>query len=311
MHRSGQAKGPRAEQQVITTMAYLLAEQKLEAATRWWSTGIIDICPGEISIRGYRIGELIGNLNFAEMIWLMLRGELPSQAEVALLDATLVASVDHGPQAPAISIARMATTCGLPVNGAMASAINVLDDAHCGSGQQSMELFAEIHAAAGTKGELVDVAIAIIQARLDAGNETIPGFGHRFHPVDPRVAPLLDLVGEAIATGVVTGRHIAIAKATETALGVIRQRYIPMNIDGITAAIFGELGFAADLGRGLFVLSRAVGILAHAWEQKQQGEPVKGPMPTEIPYTYTGRPHRPMQKGRPQPRQPASDKPSA
>ena len=149
------------------------------------------------------------------------------------------------------------------------------------------------------------------ELRLDAGNETIPGFGHRFHPVDPRVAPLLDLVGEAIATGVVTGRHIAIAKATETALGVIRQRYIPMNIDGITAAIFGELGFAADLGRGLFVLSRAVGILAHAWEQKQQGEPVKGPMPTEIPYTYTGRPHRPMQKGRQQPRQPASDKPSA
>lgn len=271
-------------------MAYSLAEQKLEAATQWWSTGIIDICPGEIAIRGYRLGELIGNLSFTEMIWLMLRSELPSQAEVALLEAALVASVDHGPQAPAISIARMATTCGLPVNGAMASAINVLDDAHCGSGQQSMELFAEINAAASSNGadsELVDVAITIIQSHLDAGRQAIPGFGHRFHPVDPRVAPLLDLVGDAIAAGTISGRYIAIAKATETALGVIRQRYIPMNIDGITAAIFCELGFAADLGRGLFVLSRAVGILAHAWEQKQQGEAVKGPMPTEIPYTYT------------------------
>jgi len=59
---------------------------------------------------------------------LMLRGELPDREQAKLLEAALVASVDHGPQAPSISIARMATTCGLPVNGAMASAINVLDE---------------------------------------------------------------------------------------------------------------------------------------------------------------------------------------
>ena len=109
-------------------MAYLLAEQKLEAATRWWSTGIIDICPGEISIRGYRIGELIGNLNFAEMIWLMLRGELPTRGQAELLEAAMVPAVDHGPQAPSIAIARIAATCGVGINSAMASAINVLGD---------------------------------------------------------------------------------------------------------------------------------------------------------------------------------------
>ena len=52
-----------------------------------------------------------------------------------------------------------------------------------------------------------------------------------------------------------------------------------MNIDGITAVIFCELGFEPELGRGLFVLSRSVGILAHAWEQKQQGRRIMGPMP--------------------------------
>ena len=87
------------------------SEEKVQAASDWWSTEIIDIHPGEIAIRGYPIQELIGNVDFAEMIWLMLRGELPSQAEVALLDATLVASVDHGPQAPAISIARRVSSC--------------------------------------------------------------------------------------------------------------------------------------------------------------------------------------------------------
>jgi hypothetical protein len=52
--------------------------------------------------------------------------------------------------------------------------------------------------------------------------------------------------------------------------------------------IYSELGFAPALGRGIFILSRSVGILAHAWEQTQQGGRIKGPMSTEIPYRYTG-----------------------
>ena len=61
-----------------------------------------------------------------------------------------------------------------------------------------------------------------------------------------------------------------------------------MNIDGATAVIYSELGFAPALGRGIFILSRSVGILAHAWEQSQQGGRIKGPMSPEIPYRYTG-----------------------
>ena len=65
-----------------------------------------------------------------------------------------------------------------------------------------------------------------------------------------------------------------------------------MNIDGATAVIFCELGFAPPLGRGLFILSRSVGILAHAWEQTQQGGRIKGPMPPTIPYTLYAGPNR-------------------
>ena len=61
-----------------------------------------------------------------------------------------------------------------------------------------------------------------------------------------------------------------------------------MNIDGATAVIFAELGFAAPLARGLFCLSRSVGILAHAWEQQQQGGRNKGPTPPRYRWTYTG-----------------------
>jgi citrate synthase len=87
---------------------------------------------------------------------------------------------------------------------------------------------------------------------------------------------------------VVSGRFASVGRAVETAISSIKGRHIPMNIDGITAVIFCELGFEPELGRGLFVLSRSVGILAHAWEQKQQGRRIMGPMPKEIPFRYTG-----------------------
>ena len=61
-----------------------------------------------------------------------------------------------------------------------------------------------------------------------------------------------------------------------------------MNIDGVTAVIYGELGFPPPLARGLFCLSRAVGLLAHAWEQMQQGERIKGPLPREWTWQHDG-----------------------
>jgi citrate synthase len=218
----------------------------------------------------------------------MLRGELPSPAQADLLEAALVPGVDHGPHAPSIAIARMAVTCGLPVNGAMASAINVLDDIHGGAGQQCMELYREIDAEAGHDGDLAQAATRVIERHREAGEKIVPGFGHRFHPVDPRTAPLFELVAKAEAAGTVSGRYAQIGRAVEQALEALKKRHIPMNIDGITAVIFCELGFEPELGRGIFILSRAVGILAHAWEQKQRGRRIMGPMPREIPYRYSG-----------------------
>jgi citrate synthase len=263
-------------------------KELLDDCSAWWDTSIIDIHPGKIAIRGYPIEELIGAVRFPDMIWLMLRGELPAREQSDLLEAALVPGVDHGPHAPSIAIARMAVTCGLPMNGAMASAINVLDDVHGGAGQQCMELYREIDAAASTDADLVEVAAAVIQRHRDAGEKIVPGFGHRFHPVDPRTAPLFALLAKAEAAGIVSGRYADIGRAVESALGAARKRHIPMNIDGITAVIFCELGFEPELGRGLFILSRAVGVLAHAWEQKQQGRRIMGPMPREIPYRYSG-----------------------
>lgn len=264
------------------------AEQLLQEASSWWSTEIIDIHPGKIAIRGYPIEELIGEIRFPEMIWLMLRGELPSRAQATLLEAALVASVDHGPQAPSIAISRMAVTCGLPLNGAMASAINALDDVHGGAGQQCMQIYQQIAALTENGAELVASVDTVLDDYIAKHGKIIPGFGHRFHPTDPRTPKLLQLVEAACNEGTVGGHYARIGMAVEEALRQRTGKRIPMNIDGATAVVFSELGFAAELGRGLFVLSRAVGILAHAWEQATQGGRIKGPMPPAIPYAYTG-----------------------
>jgi len=264
------------------------AEDKLAGASEWWSTAIIDIEPGKIAIRGYPIQELIGRIGFAQMVWLMLRGELPTAAQAALLEAALVAAVDHGPHAPSIAIARMAVTCGLPLNGAMASAINALDDVHGGAGQQCMELLAAIDADAGQR-DATEAGVAAVLERYRAEHgKIVPGFGHRWHGVDPRAVRLLQLVGDAERDGVVAGRFARHAKAVERQLEAEKRSPIPMNIDGATAVIYSELGFAPALGRGIFILSRSVGILAHAWEQTGQGGRIKGPMSPDIPYRYTG-----------------------
>ena len=256
----------------------------VDAASQWWTTRIIDIEPGVIRVRGYPIEQLIGRLGYAEMVWLMLRGEVPRPEQARLLETALVAAVDHGPHAPSIAISRMAVTCGLPLNGAMASAINALDDIHGGAGQQCMELLQDI--ARDPDGPTEDAVERALDRFIAAHGKIIPGFGHRFHGTDPRAVRLLALVDAA--RDVTDGSYARIGRMIESALERRKGARIPMNIDGATAVIFSELGFPAPLGRGLFILSRSVGILAHAWEQSQQGGRIKGPMPPSIAYHYTG-----------------------
>ncbi|UVC17346.1 citryl-CoA lyase [Mesorhizobium onobrychidis] len=265
-----------------------------ERGEEWWQTDIIEMRPGMIRLRGYEIQDLIGRVSFPAMIWLMLRGELPGEEQAALLGIALGAAVDHGPQAPSIAIARMAATCGVGINSAMASAINVLGDVHGGAGEQALAFYGDI-AAALDGGETLADAVSVRLDRFFAEEKSyVPGLGHRFHPVDPRAPRLIELTRDFAARGIVGGRFADIAEAVEAEVARRKGKKIPLNIDGATAVIYGELGFPPPLTRGLFVLSRSVGILAHAWEQSQQSDRNKGPLPREWLWAYTGTPVRPF-----------------
>lgn len=260
--------------------------------TAWWRTAITDIEPEEIRFRGYPVGELIGRVGFAEMAWLLLRGELPTSGQARLLETGLVAAVDHGPQAPSIAAARMAATCGVGLNSAVATGVNLLGDVHGGAGQQCMALlYGTARDAEQSARPISEEVAGVLDRHRDAGR-LVPGFGHRFHARDPRRDPLLDAVSAFVAEGGSDGRHLAVAIELERQLSTGRSRPVPMNIDGATAVIYCELGFPPELGRGLFVLARSVGILAHAWEEHVGGGRIKGPLPPPLLADYDGEPPR-------------------
>ena len=107
----------------------------------WWRTEIIDMEPGRIHLRGHPVQDLIGNRGFAEMVWLMVMGEEIKGPRAKLFEAALVAAVDHGPQAPSIAAARMAATCGIGLQSAMATGLNMLGDVHGGAGEQAVAMY--------------------------------------------------------------------------------------------------------------------------------------------------------------------------
>lgn len=283
----------------------------MDQVTDWWSTAISDIEPGVIRLRGYPVEQLIrARTTFAEMAWLMLRGALPHPEQAALLELALVAAVDHGPQAPSIAAARMAATCGIGINSAVATGVNLLGDVHGGAGQQCMAILRaaheRIHERVGpvddsspTSNRVTEVTSGVVADMLAehrAAGRYIPGFGHRFHPIDPRRDPLLEAVEEQVGAGNIRGHHLRVALEIERQLQIGRSKTVPMNIDGATAVIYSELGFEPELGRGLFVLSRSVGILAHAWEQQGEGRRIKGPIPPPLLPSYVGTPPRHLQR---------------
>jgi citrate synthase len=161
----------------------------------------------------------------------------------------------------------------------MATGLNMLGDVHGGAGEQAVALYARV----------AENGLDALDAWRAERGKYLPGFGHRFHkPVDPRAPRLLSLVDEAAAEGAVTGKVADVARAIEARLAEERGKPVPMNIDGATAVIYAELGCPAPLARGFFGLSRSVGILAHAWEQMEQGGRNKGPTPPGYRWTYDG-----------------------
>lgn len=220
-----------------------------------------------------------------------------SGKKARLFESVLVAGADHGPRAPSIAAARMAATCGISFNSCVATGINTLGDVHGGATEKSMKLLYETAAEADREGFSDESVIRRRFEELMNRREKIAGIGHQLHDDDPRVNRLRQLAEPLIAEGEISGRYLEIAEVYRQALEQRLGKKITLNIDGISAAIQCELGIPAEAAKGVFALSRGMGIVAHAYEELMSGVLIKGPCPNwEDLVRYTGPSVRHLEK---------------
>ncbi|WP_047155467.1 citryl-CoA lyase [Aneurinibacillus tyrosinisolvens] len=244
----------------------------------WWDTSISNIKKNEIIIRGYPIEELIGNFSYSQMLYFLLCGDILNEKKAHLFESVLVAGADHGPRAPSIAAARMAATCGISFNSCVATGINVLGDIHGGAAEKAMKLFYATNELAGNDSN-ISLAAKEQFDRLQRDKEKLPGFGHQLHDDDPRVHRLYQLAQSLVEEGEISGQYLRIAEEYRAILEEKKKKKMTMNVDGVSAAIQCELAIPAEAAKGVFALSRGMGIVAHAFEELKNGILIKGPCP--------------------------------
>ena len=235
-------------------------------------TSISRVEKDKIITRGYNQRDLIEKIRYSDMIYLLLKGRIPSIKEGKIFNHVLVSFCDHGVTPPSTQTARLVASSGSPINSAVAGALLSFGHKHAGAIEQTMELYqSKINSLYLTEDSQLDNR-QIASLAIDVYNEymqedkKIPGFGHRYHDVDPRADKLMSL---AIKEGFV-GPHIKLALALQDL--IYQKKGIKLNVDGANAAILSDLGFDPELGLGVFMIGRIPGIIAHVHEERMDEE---------------------------------------
>src|SRR5713101_4026582 len=179
-----------------------------------WQSSLTDIAPNKILIRGYPVDEMMGRLGFAEAVYLLLMGELPTPAIGRMLNAVLVSSIDHGVTPPSTLAARNVATSGAPMKDCVAAGVLAFGPHHGGDIETCMRFLDTGLALVRAGRSLHDAAKTLVDDCIRE-HGTPPGFGHRFHTRDPRAARLFQMALELE----LEGEHVRILRAIETARG--------------------------------------------------------------------------------------------
>lgn len=217
-------------------------------------TELAEVDADRIAVRGHDLAELIGRVTLGEMAFLELMGRLPTPPEATVFDALTVTLVEHGLTASAV--ATRLTLLGAPesLQGAVAAGLLGLGRRFGGPVEDAARMLQE----AG------DVTPAEIVAGFRDRKQPVPGLGHPQHTeTDPRVPRLLEV---AAANGF-SGRHVQLLKEIAAEAARVTQRPLPINATGAMGAIASELGLRWQVCRGLAVMARAIGLVAHVQEE--------------------------------------------
>jgi citrate synthase len=243
-----------------------------------WRTSITKVEPNRLITRGYQQEDLIGNISFSEMIYLLINGVLPTKNQERMLQTVLVSFCDHGVTPPSTQSARLMASAGSPVNACLAGGILAFGENHAGAIETSMKMLQEgIRISKTHKFSKKETAERLINHFSNTGKK-IPGFGHRYHKSDPRAQRLLVLSKEYNCFG----EHTELAIEIQNFL--YETKAIKMNIDGANAAILSDIGFNWNVGCGIFIIGRIPGLLAHVNEEKTNEPPFRKLVETDELY---------------------------
>jgi citrate synthase len=217
-----------------------------------------------ITVRGEDLcRDLIGRISFTDYFSLLVTGTRPTPADAKVLDATLVAIAEHG-MVPSVQASRM-TYAAAPdaLQGAVAAGILGCGSVILGASETAGRLFAEIDDLAGAGGDLRAAAKAVV-ARWHAAGHAIPGYGHPLHKGrDPRVARLFAVAQEA-GTSL---RFVEIADMVEGVIPQIVGKDLRLNVSAAIPAVLLGTNFPLRALRGVPILARAAGLIAHLAEE--------------------------------------------
>src|SRR5882762_4181305 len=196
-------------------MAKKTVERRVQprAADGRWHSSLTEIEPNKILVRGYPLDEMMGRLGFAEAVYLLLMGELPTPAIGRMLNAVLVSSIDHGVTPPSTLAARNVATSGAPLKDCVAAGILAFGPHHGGDVESCMR-YLDRGLTMVRGGDSVQQAAEFIVDDCLKSGQTPPGFGHRFHTRDPRATRLFQLAMELE----LEGEHVHMLRAIERAL---------------------------------------------------------------------------------------------
>jgi citrate synthase len=237
----------------------------------WLRTSLGHSTPESIVVRGRDLAnELMGEISFADLAFLLASGRTPSHGESRLFGAVLVSLADHG-LTPTALAARLTYT-GAPeaLQGAIAAGLLGGGSVFLGPVEDTARFLEDILDSVPAKrrsdaAALETAAVDAVRGVLDSGRR-IPGLGHPIHrSVDPRTPRLYRLAEE---TGLV-GPHLRLLEQVAAAQRALSGKALPINGAGAAGAALADLGFPPFVARGFALLARTAGLIGHLAEEAE------------------------------------------